>query len=456
MTSHPRSLVWRAMAVTAIVLALFPRLAAAEAGETIVLEGALLIDGTGRPPLPNSALVIQDGRIRAIGKTGPLRYPQGTRVVVLRGKTILPSMINLHGHLGLSQGLDQSAKNYTKENILRQLRQYLAYGVGAVVSLGSDQDLIYRLRDQQRAREGSGARVYTAGRGFGVQDGYPPPLADAPDRYRPRTAEEARAQVQELASHRPDFVKIWVDDDFGRKPKMPAEIFSAIIEEAHREHLRVVAHVFYLSDAKALVESGVDGLGHSIRDQKVDSEITRAMKERGVFLIPTLVRDESTFIYGERPGWLDDPFFQAGVTPGILKALKAPAFIEKSRSNPDLMKLRAAFEMAKKNLLSLSEAGVKIGFGTDSGPPARFQGYFEHRELQLMVEAGLTPMQALVAATRTAAEILGVDSDFGTLAPGKRADFLVLDANPLEDIHNTEQLVEVWQDGRPVPALEAD
>jgi len=427
-----------------------------EAEGTIVLEGALLIDGTGRPPLPNSALVIQDGRIRAIGKTGPLRYPEGAKVIKVRGKTIMPSLINLHGHLGLTSGLEQSAENYTKENILKQLNQSLAYGVGVVVSLGTDQDLIYRLRDMQRDRDWPGARFYTAGRGFGVEGGYPPPMARAPDRYRPRTAEEARSQVQELASHRPDFVKIWVDDNFGRMPKMPAEISTAIIDEAHRHRLRVVAHVFYLADAKGLVEAGVDGLAHSIRDQEVDLEIEREMRGRGVFLIPTLVRDESTFIYEESPDWLDDPFFQAGVSPEVLKVLKSPALAEKSRANPDLKKLKAAFEMAKKNLKSLAEAGVKIGFGTDSGPPARFQGYFEHRELQLMGEAGLSPMQIIVSATRTASEILGADSEFGTLAPGKRANFLVLDANPLEDIHNTEMLVEVWQSGKPFPAIGAD
>jgi len=177
------------------------------------------------------------------------------------------------------------------------------------------------------------------------------------------------------------------------------------------------------------------------------------MKSRGVFLIPTLVRDESTFAYGESPSWLDSPLFEAGTGPEVLKLLKSPAFIEKFRANPDLPKLKTAFEMAGENLKSLSESGVRIGFGTDSGPPARFQGYFEHRELQLMVEAGLTPMQAIVSATRTAAEILGVDSEFGTLAPGKRADFLVLDANPLKDIHNTEKLAEVWQSGKPVRAI---
>jgi len=456
MKTHFGHIAWRAAVVVAALLTLSSLAPGQEDAGTVVLEGALLLDGTGRPPLPNSALVIQNGTIRAVGKTGPLRYPEGARVINVRGKTIMPSLSNLHGHLGLTHGLEQVAENYTKQNILGQLKEYLAYGVGAVVSLGTDQDLIYRLRDLQRDRDWPGARFYTAGRGFGVEGGYPPSLANAPDRYRPRTAEEARAQVQELASHHPDFAKIWVDDNFGRLPKMPAEISAAIIDEAHRHHLRVVAHVFYLADAKALVEAGVDGLAHSIRDQKVDLEIEREMKERGVFLIPTLVRDESTFIYGETPVWLDDPFFQAGVTPEVLKSLKSPAFVGKSRDNPDLRKLKAAFEMAKKNLKSLAEAGVKIGFGTDSGPPARFQGYFEHRELQLMVEAGLTPMQAIVSATRTAAEILGMDSEFGTLAPGKRANFLVLYANPLADIHNTEKLVEVWQSGEPVRAVGSD
>jgi imidazolonepropionase-like amidohydrolase len=377
MKTHHGHLALRSLISAVALLTLLSVLAGQGMAETVVLEGALLIDGTGRPPLPNSALVIENGIIRAVGKTGPLRYPEGAKVIRVHGKTIIPALINLHGHLGLTRGLEQSADNYTRKNILEQLRQYLAYGVGAVVSLGSDQDLIYRLRKSQRARDWAGARFYTAGRGFGVEGGYPPQLANAQDRYRPRTAEEARMQVQELASHRPDFVKIWVDDSFGRLPKMPAEISAAIIDEAHRHRLRVVAHVFYLADAKALVEAGVDGLGHSIRDQAVNAEIVHSMNSRGVFLVPTLVRDESTFAYGESPRWLLSPFFKAGTSREVLKALESPAFTERFRTDSDLPKLKAAFEMAKKNLKSLSESGVRVGFGTDSGRPARFQGYFE-------------------------------------------------------------------------------
>lgn len=446
--------------LAAAMYASLPLSAGQEPPETTVLEGALLIDGSGRPPLAKSVLIIEEGKIRAVGKLGAMRYPEGAEIVNLRGKTIMPPLINLHGHLGQTRdGFNAAPGGYAAENLRDQLAKYLAYGVGTVVSLGTDQDLIYQLRDAQRAGELPGARLYTAGRGFGVKGGFPPggppKMKGAVDRYRPQTPEQARAEVRELAAHKPDFVKIWVDDDFGRLPKMKPEIFRAIIEEAHQQGLRVIAHVFYLEDAKALVQAGVDGLGHSIRDQAVDADLINAMKAHGVFLIPTLVRDESTFAYADPPRWLDDPFFQAGLEIGVLTALKSPAFINQNRANPDLPKLRAAFEMGKKNLKTLFDAGVKVGFGTDSGPPTRFQGFFEHRELQLMVESGLTPLQAIAAATRTAAEILGATSEFGTLSPGKQADFLVLDANPLEDMHNTEELSAVWQAGKPLAPIAA-
>ena len=427
--------------------------AAQEPAGAVVLEGARLIDGTGQSPIENAALVIAGGVIRAVGPAGSVRYPKDARVIDARGKTITPALINLHGHLGLTRdGLSQSGSNYTEENIRSQLEKYLAYGVGTVVSLGSDQDLIYQLREERRSGALAGARLYTAGRGFGVKGGYPPALANAGDRYRPQTPAEARAEVRDLASHHPDFVKIWVDDDFGRLPKMKPEIYRAIIDEAHRHHLRVIAHVFYLADAQSLVKAGIDGLGHSVRDRPVDAKLIEAMTARGVFYIPTLVRDESTFIFGlgSGPEWQDDPFFRRGFDPGALSTITSPAFRDKARANPDLLQLQAAFAMAKANLKTMFKEGVKVAFGTDSGPPLRFQGYFEHRELQLMVEAGLTPVEAITCATRNAAEALGVGATLGTLEPGKQADFLVLDANPLEGIRNTEKLSAVWQGGRPI------
>jgi len=416
----------------------------------VVVRGARLIDGTGRPPVEDAVLVIEAGRIRAVGASGAVSIPKGAKEIDLRGKTLMPALIDLHTHLGQTRdGLDAAPRSYTTENIRGQLERLLAYGVGTVVCLGSDDDLIYELRDEQGAGKVDGARFLTAGRGFGVVGGYPPGTANG-DRYRPKTPEEARASVRELARHRPDFVKIWVDDDFGRLPKMQPEICRAIIAEAHRLKLRVVAHVFYLADAKSLVAAGVDALGHSVRDLPVDRELIDALNARGVLYIPTLVRDESTFAYASGPEWLRDPFFQGGLAPTVLATLGSPQFKERFSANPDLARYREAFEMGKRNLKTLLDAGVRIGFGTDAGPPLRFQGYFEHRELQLMVESGLSPMQAIVCATRNAGEFLGSDYRLGTLAPGKQADFLVLDANPLENIHNTEKLSAVWQAGTPI------
>ena len=332
-----------------IVLCLL-KTTAQEASGSVVLEGARLIDGTGRSPIENAAFVIEGGVIRVVGPAGSVRYPKDARVIDARGKTIIPALINLHGHLGLTRdGLSQSGSNYTEENLRGQLEKYLAYGVGTVVSLGTDQDLIYKLREAQRSGALAGARLYTAGRGFGVKGGYPPALANAGDRYRPQTPAEARAEVRELASHHPDFVKIWVDDDFGRLPKMKPEVYRAIIDEAHRHHLRVIAHVFYLADAKSLVKAGIDGLGHSVRDRPVDAKLIEAMTARGVFYIPTLARDESTFIFGlgSGPEWQDDPFFRKGLAPGALSTITGQAFRDKARANPDLPQLQAAFAMAK-------------------------------------------------------------------------------------------------------------
>jgi len=439
------------LAMSLAILTCSPRARAQATSRPIVLKGALLIDGTGRPPIEKSVLVIQGGKIRAVGRAKAIRIPKGADVRDMSGKTIMPALINVHGHLGITSGLDQTAKNYTQENIESQLNKYLAYGVGTVGSFGQDRDLIYEIRDAQRAGKIGGARFFTAGRGFSDPGGPSNPLDR---RYHPKTPDEGRADVRELAAHHPDFVKIWVDDDLGRTAKMQPDVYQAIIDEAHHHQLRVFSHMFYLADAKGLLAAGIDGFAHSIRDQPVDGELITAMKKQNIFLIPTLVRDESTFCYAEGPSWLDDPFFQAGIGSDVLAALRGPALMGKFRSDPYLPKLRAAFEMGKKNLKALSEAGVKIAFGTDSGAAGyRFQGFFEHRELQLMVEAGLTPMQAIVAATGTSAEVLRGQKEFGTLQPGRQADLLVLDANPLEDIHNTEKLSAVWQAGKTVQAV---
>jgi imidazolonepropionase-like amidohydrolase len=443
------------MILSAVLAALVacPHASAQAKSRKIVLKGARLIDGTGRPPVENSVLIMEGDRIIAAAKAGAVAIPKDADVRDVSGKTIMPALINLHGHLGLSSnGADSVAGNYTGENVLKQLNKYLSYGVATVASFGQDEDAIYKVRDAQHAGTMGGARMFTAGHGFLEYTGRANPTDH---RYRPQNPEEARADVRELATHHPDYLKMWVDDGLGHGTKIQPAVYQAIIDEAHKQHIRVFAHEFYLGDAKALLAAGVDGFAHSIRDQPVDDDLISTMKARGVFLIPTLVRDEVLFAYADNLKWLDDPFFQAGLEPGALTVIRNGAFVEKIRNDPDIAKYRAGLEMAKKNLKTLSDAGAKIAFGTDSGIPTRFPGYLEHRELQLMVEAGLTPMQAIVAATGTNAEILGGAKEFGTLQAGRRAEFLVLDANPLDDIHNTEKLSAVWQAGKVVPSVSA-
>jgi imidazolonepropionase-like amidohydrolase len=425
------------MRIAAIVLLLSPAFA-----ETKVLKNFTLIDGTGKPASVGMAMVVVNGRVHAVGPASSIKTPPAAEVVDLTGKFVMPGIINLHGHVGTTVDMSQDAKFYTRENVERQLQTYASYGVTTVVSLGTDFDPIYQIRSEQRATgRPHMARVYTAGRGFVAKGGFPPASGM---RYEVETPADCAADVAELAAKKVDFVKIWVDDRFGRDKKLPIELSRAIIKSAHQHRLRVAAHMVNLEDARQLVDTGVYGLAHSVRDQPVDQALIDAMKTRGVWqMAATLTREISTFIYVQSPKFLDDPFFTRSVSPRVIETLKSPQYIARIKSDPDFPKFAGLLDMAKRNLKRLSDAGVKIGFGTDSGPPGRFQGYFEQWEMELMTEAGLTPMQVILAATKNSAEFLGA-RDLGTLERGKWADLIVLAKNPLEDIRNTRSIESVY------------
>jgi imidazolonepropionase-like amidohydrolase len=265
------------------------------------------------------------------------------------------------------------------------------------------------------------------------------------------TAAEARAQVAALAPYVPDFVKVRVDDNLGTTPKMPPEAYRTVITEAHRLGLRVAAHIFYIEDARALLAAGVDFIAHSVRDHEVTPAFIQSLKEREVCVCPTLVRELQAFAYGSEPAFFSDPFFLREADPQVLRALRDPARQESIAKSTAAARYAEALGMASHNLKALVDAGVPIAFGTDSGPPARFQGYFEHLELGLMVKAGLTPLQALLAATSGAAKCLGLSGQVGSLVRGAWADFVVLRADPLLDIHNSEALEDVYIAGNRVP-----
>jgi imidazolonepropionase-like amidohydrolase len=231
---------------------------------------------------------------------------------------------------------------------------------------------------------------------------------------------------------------------------MRPEVYRAVIEQAHKHKLRVAAHLFYLDDAKGLLRAGADYLAHSVRDAPVDRELIDLMKARNVCLCPTLMREVSTFVYESRPAFFDDPFFKRHADPKVLAALEDPARMAGVAKSKSAQRYKLALEMARKNAKALHDAGIKLAAGTDTGPPARFQGYFEHLELEEMIKAGLTTSQVLASATGEAARCVGLADHVGTLQSGRYADFIVLSGNPLEDIRHTRTIESVWVSGKRV------
>jgi imidazolonepropionase-like amidohydrolase len=416
-------------------------------GEVKVLEDFTLIDGTGRPPAAHVSMIIDNGRIGWVGPAAQIRMPAGAERINLAGKFVMPGIVNLHGHIGNTVDLTQDAKFYTRESVEQNLKTYASYGVTTVLSMGTDQDLIFRIRDQQRSGRPSVTRVYTAGQGFVFKGGYGGLAGVTP---QVGSVADVKAEIDSLAAKKVDIIKLWMDDHLGTQKKMPYDIGKAIVDGAHRHHLRAAAHIFYLEDARQLVGDGVNGLAHSVRDKPVDQALVQDMKKHGTWqMASTLTREASMFIYGGDAPFLDLPFFTRSVSANVLKTLKSAAYQQTIRADPEFSQYRGFFEMAKKNLKTLADAGVLYGMGTDTGPPGRFPGYFEHWEMQLMVEAGLTPMQVIVAATRSGAEFLET-KDLGTLEAGKWADLIVLERSPVEDIKNTQTIREVYIAGNRV------
>jgi imidazolonepropionase-like amidohydrolase len=389
------------------------------------LTGVRIIDGTGRPPTERGTIVFSNGRITAAGTS--VQIPAGATTIDLAGKTVIPGMINAHAHVQ-----HQTTTLPMREDLTRRLRLYASYGITSAVSLGQtspeEQAEVIRLRDEQDRIPLDRARVYTSG----------------PSIRNQKTPDEARQTVNRYADQKVDRIKTHVANN------MTPDAYGALIDQAHRRGLSVAAHIFFLKEAEMMLERGVDVIAHSVRDQDVPRTFADAMKQRNVGYIPTLTRDLSLVVYETTPAFFKDPFFLRGISvyDEQVKMLSDPGFQQKMRENPQTQVVKQALAQGTRNLKALSDAGVTIALGTDSGTDeGRWQGYFEQVELEMMANAGMTPMQVIVAATGAAARVSKLDQ-VGTIAPGKAADLLVLDADPLQDIRNTRKIHSVWIAGR--------
>ena len=419
-----------------------------------VLDNTTIIDGTGRAPRQHMAVVIQGDRIVNIMRDSGLIEAPGTVDVDMTGKYLMPAIIDCHSHVGNLRGTTTSGDNYTDENVRQQLKRFQDFGIDAILSMGTEQPLGVAIRDSSRKGQIPGATMYSAIYGFGVKGAMPPEAMGMTHIYRPSTPEEATAMVRELAALHPDVVKMWVDDFYGQFRKdqvMKPEIYQAIITEAHAHGIRVAAHLYHLEDAHRLVDAGIDIMAHSIRDAEIDDALIKEMLDKHVSYIPTLSLDEFAFAYEDDPQWLTDPRFKASLEPGVYEMITSAAYKDKIGKSPVTPQEKTALPIALKNLLKLYRAGIPIALGTDAGAsPIRAQGFSEHMELQLMVRAGLTSMEAIIVATRNGARLLHIDKDQGTLEAGKKADFIVLDKDPLSDISNTLSISAVWKNGAKV------
>jgi imidazolonepropionase-like amidohydrolase len=374
-----------------------------------IFEGARLITGDGSAVIDNSAFIVENGRFNAVGRKG-LKVPPGAARVDLTGKTVMPAIVDAHKHLAV-----------TRDALVDQLQHFAYYGVGAVMSLGQDTgDVAFQVRAETIP---NAARFRTAGRGITAPE---PGRTQAP--FWVTSVAEVRKDVQEMAAKKVDIIKIWVDDRDHTVTKLSPELYTAAIDEAHKHNLRAIAHIFTLEDAKGVLRAGIDAFAHSVRDKDIDDEFLQMMKAKPKMIVDPNLPDRGVRV--DR-SWLRE-------------SIPAAEFDKLQAESKNDAKAAQFFGIQSRNLAKLNAAGIKIALGTDGPIP-----WAAHEEMADMVASGMTPAQVIVAATRNAAELANV-SDAGIVAPRKSADFLVLDANPLDDITNTRRISAVYLRGAQV------
>ena len=435
-----------AMLLSAIMFGLVA-MAQSPSEEYVLLENLRVIVGDG-PVLSDTSVLLRGDSIAAVGTNAELTIPAGTRRVDLAGKTMMPAMIDAHAHLGYEGPTSWGAQNYNLDNLVDHLNRYAYYGFGAVFSAGSDPDLFaLELQRLQASGEVGGARfVFAAGMappGQGPNNQF---LVEALEVERQtgntilrglESPEQAREAVQEVAALHIPFIKLWVDDRGGSQEKLRPEIYRAAIAEANRLGLGAVVHQQFAEDMLDLIDAGTRGFLHGRLEEGFTEQIANAVKQHDVFIVPNLGLSEL-----RREAIGDDEFLAQTLQANVAERLSASAQRQAlpARNQQLEQTLHNSFDYMRN-------ANVDIVLGTDAGAvPDHPFGYTGHKELEIFVRHGMSTSQAIAAATSVAARVLGLE-DAGQIKPGFRADLLILDENPLDDIRNTQKIHQVYLRG---------
>ncbi len=447
----------------ALGIALAPHIGVAQSLRPVALVGARLIDGRGGPPIDNAVVIVRDGVITAVGAAKDVEIPDDARVFGLAGKTVMPGLIDAHVHIGLSGGGAVDAREFKAVAATKNLRAHLRFGVTTVFDLGGN-PFLEGLKEALAAERMVGPRLF--GVKYGLTSPGSHPLGLLKDLRLDKllgaahpqvaTAEHAKFWIARLASERVDAVSVFhTRSEFPGAARLAANgakfepgVLKTLIAAAHLKKLKVFVHVAVPDEAREAVLAGADVIAGAIGRGEAGADATfRLMAERGVAYIPTLAQIEAVHAGPHDAQALAK--LRGRVWSVVLDSIaNADGLVRKRRLATDVVAAsRRHFEIARANLRRAVAAGVRIAMGTGAGNPGVMHGASAPREIELMTRAGMTPMQAIVAATANAAEIIGRAATLGTLVPGKLADMIVVAGDPLADISAVREIELVVRGG---------